>query len=47
MLKIIIFHPNYEAGLDYIRANPQIRDVLLSGGDPLLSNNKLDRLLLP
>ena len=40
------FHPNYEAGLDYIRANPQIRDVLLSGGDPLLlANNKLDRLL--
>lgn len=40
------FHPKYEAGLDYIRANPQIRDVLLSGGDPLLlSNNKLDSLL--
>lgn len=40
------FHPKYEAGLEYIRANPQIRDVLLSGGDPLLlSNNKLDSLL--
>ncbi|ABR55830.1 lysine 2,3-aminomutase [Methanococcus aeolicus] len=25
-----------EKGLDYIRNNPQIRDVLLSGGDPLL-----------
>jgi lysine 2,3-aminomutase len=40
------FHPKYDAGLDYIRKNPQIRDVLLSGGDPLLlSNNKLDKLL--
>jgi lysine 2,3-aminomutase len=25
-----------EQGLDYIRAHPEIRDVLLSGGDPLL-----------
>ena len=40
------FHPKYDAALDYIRKNPQIRDVLLSGGDPLLlSNNKLDKLL--
>lgn len=40
------FHPKYDAGLEYIRKNPQIRDVLLSGGDPLLlSNNKLDKLL--
>jgi len=40
------FHPRFEAGLEYIRNNPQIRDVLLSGGDPLLlSNNKLDKLL--
>jgi lysine 2,3-aminomutase len=40
------FHPDFEAGLQYIENNPQIRDVLLSGGDPLLlSDNKLDYLL--
>lgn len=40
------FHPEYESGLRYIRENPQIRDVLLSGGDPLLlSDQKLDHLL--
>ncbi len=33
-------------GLDYIRRTPQIRDVLLSGGDPfLLSNEYLDWIL--
>ncbi len=37
---------NLEAGLEYIRNTPQIRDVLLSGGDPLmLSDEKLDWLL--
>lgn len=43
------FIPNkktIEAGLDYIRKTPQVRDVLLSGGDPLmLSNAYLDWLL--
>jgi lysine 2,3-aminomutase len=40
------FHPEFESGLDYIRNTPQIRDVLLSGGDPLLlSDKKLDYLL--
>ncbi len=35
-----------EKGLDYIRNNSKIRDVLLSGGDPfLLSDDKLDWLL--
>jgi lysine 2,3-aminomutase len=35
-----------EAGLDYIRRHPQIRDVLLSGGDPLaLSDERLDWIL--
>jgi len=30
-------------GVDYIKKHPEIRDVLLSGGDPLmLSNNYLD-----
>ena len=34
------------AGIDYIRKNPQIRDVLLSGGDPfLLSDERLDEIL--
>jgi lysine 2,3-aminomutase len=33
-------------GIDYIRNNPVIRDVLLSGGDPLmLSDKRLDWLL--
>lgn len=40
------FHPEYEQGLRYIEAHPEIRDVLLSGGDPLLlSDRKLDHLL--
>lgn len=40
------FHSELEAGLEYIRNTPQIRDVLLSGGDPLLlSDKKLDYLL--
>ncbi|MES9996360.1 lysine 2,3-aminomutase [Desulfovibrio aminophilus] len=34
------------AGIDYIRDTPQIRDVLLSGGDPLmLSDERLDWIL--
>lgn len=40
------FHPEFEAGLKYIEEHPEIRDVLLSGGDPLLlSDKKLDYLL--
>ena len=40
------FHPEFESGLEYIRTHPEIRDVLLSGGDPLLlSDKKLDYLL--
>ncbi|MFH1844572.1 MAG: lysine 2,3-aminomutase [bacterium] len=35
-----------QTAIDYIRATPQVRDVLLSGGDPfLLSNSKLDWIL--
>ncbi len=35
-----------EIGLDYIRNTPQVRDVLLSGGDPfLLSDDYLDWIL--
>jgi lysine 2,3-aminomutase len=44
-----IFLPDrglWEAALEYIRARPQIRDVLLSGGDPLiLSDERLEWLL--
>ncbi len=40
------FHPNFEAQIDYIRRTPSVRDVLLSGGDPLLlSDEKLETLL--
>lgn len=40
------FHPEYEQGLRYIEAHPEIRDVLLSGGDPLLlSDKKIEHLL--
>lgn len=35
-----------EKGIEYIRNTPQVRDVLLSGGDPLmLSDEKLDWIL--
>jgi lysine 2,3-aminomutase len=40
------FHPQFDKQLEYIRRNPAIRDVLLSGGDPLLfSDEKLEYLL--
>ena len=40
------FHPSLEEGLKYIKSNTSIRDVLLSGGDPLLlSDDKLSYLL--
>jgi len=40
------FRPNYKECIDYIRSNKSIRDVLISGGDPLLlSDEKLDALL--
>ncbi|MDB6036253.1 MAG: kamA [Verrucomicrobiales bacterium] len=40
------FHPEFESQIDYIRKTPVIRDVLLSGGDPLLlSDAKLEYLL--
>ncbi|MCO1601743.1 lysine 2,3-aminomutase [Desulfosporosinus nitroreducens] len=36
----------FKLALDYIRSNPQIRDVLISGGDPLtLSDDRLDYIL--
>src|SRR5216110_2974053 len=40
------FHPDFEHQIDYVRRHPEIRDVLLSGGDPLLlSDDKLEFLL--
>ena len=40
------FHPEFDKQLDYVRRHPEIRDVLLSGGDPLLlSDDKLEFLL--
>jgi lysine 2,3-aminomutase len=40
------FHPEFERGLRYIEEHTEIRDVLISGGDPLLlSDRKLDHLL--
>jgi lysine 2,3-aminomutase len=40
------FHPEFDKQLAYIREHPEIRDVLLSGGDPLLlSDDKLEFLL--
>ena len=40
------FHPQIDEGLSYIRDNSSIRDVLISGGDPLLlSDDKLAHIL--
>lgn len=40
------FHPEFDRQLAYIEAHPEIRDVLLSGGDPLLlGDEKLEDLL--
>ena len=40
------FQPDYDAQIEYIARHPEIRDVLLSGGDPLLlSDDKLGGLL--
>lgn len=40
------FHPQFDKQIAYIAEHPEIRDVLLSGGDPLLlSDEKLEDLL--
>lgn len=40
------FHPEFDRQIAYIREHKEVRDVLLSGGDPLLLNDdKLDELL--
>jgi lysine 2,3-aminomutase len=42
----IFFQAQWEQAISYIDGHPEIRDVLLSGGDPLtLSDEKLDWLL--
>lgn len=40
------FHPEFDRQIDYVARHPEVRDVLLSGGDPLLfSDEKLEVLL--
>src|SRR5215831_7936768 len=40
------FHPHFPEQIDYVRRHKEVRDVLLSGGDPLLFNDeKLEHLL--
>ena len=40
------FHPEFDKQIAYIAQHPEVRDVLLSGGDPLLlSDEKLELLL--
>jgi len=39
-------HTNYDQQLDYIACTPQVRDVLLSGGDPLVLNPRVLESLL-
>jgi lysine 2,3-aminomutase len=40
------FHPRHNDAIEYIRQHTEIRDVLLSGGEPLLlSDSRLDELL--
>jgi lysine 2,3-aminomutase len=40
------FHPEFDRQIEYVKRHTEIRDVLLSGGDPLLfSDDKLDQLL--
>ena len=40
------FHPEFDRQIEYVAQHPEIRDVLLSGGDPLLlSDEKLEYLL--
>lgn len=40
------FHPEFDRQIAYIESHPEIRDVLMSGGDPLLfSDEKIEYLL--
>lgn len=43
---MVITRQTIKAGIDYIRQHPEIRDVLISGGDPLLlDDNRLEEIL--
>lgn len=44
--RMVITRETVAAGIDYIRNHPEIRDVLISGGDPfLLADERLDEIL--
>lgn len=44
--KAFIGSKDYESALDYLRKAPGVREVILSGGDPLtLSDGRMDKLL--
>lgn len=44
--KAFIGSSDYEKALDYLRASPGVREVILSGGDPLtLSDGRIERVL--
>jgi len=44
--EMVINDKTIAAGLEYLQATPEIKEVLLSGGDPLmLTDQKIDRLL--
>ncbi|MBN2145634.1 MAG: KamA family radical SAM protein [Candidatus Aureabacteria bacterium] len=40
------FNETVEKGLDYIRGNKKVRDVLISGGDPLLMSDERIEMIL-
>ena len=43
---MVITRETLQAGIDYLRSKPEIRDVILSGGDPLLlSDERLEWIL--
>lgn len=43
---MVITRQTIRAGIDYIRRHPEIRDVLISGGDPLLlDDDRLEEIL--
>lgn len=45
-VRMVITEDSIQAGLDYIRRTPVIRDVLISGGDPLLlTDERIEQLL--
>ena len=45
--KMVVTEESLEAGYDYLRQNPAVREVLISGGDPLLlPDDKIESILL-